>query len=125
MSRIVWHVRHAGGWFVTLTEAGIVGKIGLYQSGLGVCVNALRTDRDGIGVATPIHVLLRLLLERSTTLADAEQLLLSTPTSASVAITVVQADDLHVDAATFEITPSGIARRRAEERLSRSFEPLP
>ena len=42
---------------VTLTEAGIVGKIGLNSAGLGACLNILKAPVGQIGV--PIHVLMR------------------------------------------------------------------
>ena len=41
-----------------LTEAGIVGKLGFNSAGLGVCLNAIVTDRLEAG-ATPLHVVLR------------------------------------------------------------------
>jgi isopenicillin-N N-acyltransferase-like protein len=46
---------------LTLTEAGMVGKIGLNSAGIGVCTNFLRHDHRRIGV--PFHVLLRSALE--------------------------------------------------------------
>ena len=42
---------------VTLTEAGIVGKIGLNSTGLGACLNILKSSIGLVGV--PIHVLTR------------------------------------------------------------------
>ncbi len=42
---------------VTLTEAGIVGKIGLNAKGLGACLNILKSPIGLVGV--PIHVLIR------------------------------------------------------------------
>jgi len=42
---------------VTLTEAGIVGKIGLNSAGLGACLNILKAPVVQVGV--PIHVLMR------------------------------------------------------------------
>src|SRR5918994_7220262 len=51
-------------WFATVTEAGILAKIGLNRHGLGVCLNILRTTADGGTDGTPIHLLLRQLLER-------------------------------------------------------------
>ncbi len=39
------------------TEAGIVGKIGMNNKGLGVCLNLLGTTNNTLGV--PIHVVLR------------------------------------------------------------------
>jgi len=46
---------------VTLTEPGMVGKIGLNSAGIGVCLNLLTVKQDKLGL--PIHVLLRWLLE--------------------------------------------------------------
>lgn len=43
-----------------LTEPGIVGKIGLNSSGLGVCLNFLPSTNPTLGV--PTHILLRALL---------------------------------------------------------------
>ncbi|MDG4790499.1 C45 family autoproteolytic acyltransferase/hydrolase [Micromonospora sp. WMMD1102] len=53
---------------LTLTEAGMVAKTGLNSAGVGVCVNMLGCDRDGLpgpGVepGVPYHVLLRAVLE--------------------------------------------------------------
>ena len=48
-----------------VTEAGIIGKIGMNSSGVGVCLNALATDTvqmQGI----PIHILLRGILNANT-----------------------------------------------------------
>ncbi len=42
---------------VTLTEAGVVGKIGLNSAGLAVCLNILKSPVGQVGV--PIHILLR------------------------------------------------------------------
>jgi isopenicillin-N N-acyltransferase-like protein len=54
-----------------VTEAGIVGKLGFNSAGLGVCLNAIVTDRlDRAG--TPLHTVLRGILD-SRTLADAIQ----------------------------------------------------
>lgn len=48
--------------FTMLTEAGIVGKIGFNDRGLGVCLNAIVTDELRPGGA-PLHVVLRGILE--------------------------------------------------------------
>ncbi len=52
-----------------LTEAGIVGKLGFNSAGLGVCLNAIVTDRLEAG-GTPLHVVLRAIID-SRTLGDA------------------------------------------------------
>ena len=53
---------------LTLAEAGMLAKTGLNSAGVGVCVNMLGCDRDGLpsdGTApgVPYHVLLRAVLE--------------------------------------------------------------
>ena len=58
-STVVWIVEHEHGWFATLTEAGMLAKIGLNDAGLGVCLNLLNTTADGGLDGTPIHLLLR------------------------------------------------------------------
>ena len=40
-STVIWIVEHDDSWFATLTEAGILAKIGLNDAGLGVCLNIL------------------------------------------------------------------------------------
>jgi isopenicillin-N N-acyltransferase like protein len=42
---------------LTLTEAGIVGKIGCNSAGLGACLNILKSSLGEVGV--PIHILMR------------------------------------------------------------------
>lgn len=54
------------------TEAGIVGKFGLNEAGIGVCLNALASDQKVEGPAVPLHVVLRGILN-SSTLSDAIQ----------------------------------------------------
>jgi isopenicillin-N N-acyltransferase like protein len=46
------------------TEAGIIGKIGLNSSGVGVCLNAIRTKGVDFG-KLPIHLALRAVLNSS------------------------------------------------------------
>lgn len=51
-----------GGAYLTLTEAGMLAKIGLNSHGFGVCLNILRSKDDGSKLGVPVHVLLRALL---------------------------------------------------------------
>ena len=53
-----------------ITEAGIVGKIGLNSCGVGVCLNALGSDDRVEGETLPLHIALRGVLN-SYTLSDA------------------------------------------------------
>jgi len=55
--------REAGASYLTLTEAGMLAKIGLNSHGFGVCLNILRSTDDGAHPGLPVHVLLRKLLE--------------------------------------------------------------
>lgn len=58
----VLDVRYPDGHrILTLSEPGIVGKIGLSSAGIGVCLNFLRAPAPLGGV--PVHVLLRALLD--------------------------------------------------------------
>ncbi len=50
---------------LTLTEAGMLAKIGFNALGMGVCLNILRSVFDGSDPGVPVHVLLRALLKRS------------------------------------------------------------
>ena len=60
---VLLRVRGAGGAScLTLTEAGMLAKIGLNQRGFGVCLNILRSSDDGSRTGVPVHVLLRALL---------------------------------------------------------------
>ncbi|MBE0615116.1 MAG: peptidase C45 [Burkholderiales bacterium] len=53
-----------GASYLTLTEAGMLAKIGFNNRGFGVCLNILRSTDDGSRTGVPVHVLLRALLER-------------------------------------------------------------
>jgi len=48
---------------LTLTEAGMLAKIGCNDRGFGVCLNILRSADDGAAPGVPVHVLLRALLD--------------------------------------------------------------
>lgn len=49
--------------YLTLTEAGMLAKIGFNEHGFGVCLNILRSEDDGSVPGVPVHVLLRALLD--------------------------------------------------------------
>lgn len=51
----------SGSRILTMTEPGMLGKIGMNSSGLGVCLNILPTNEKLTGL--PVHILLRSLLE--------------------------------------------------------------
>jgi isopenicillin-N N-acyltransferase-like protein len=86
---VLWRVHLPGGrWFATLTEAGILAKLGMAGTGLCCGLNFLSCSADrGVG-GVPIHVLLRLLLDRCATLEAALALLRGTPVGASSCVTL-------------------------------------
>lgn len=79
-----------GGWLDTVTEYGVLAKIGLNDRGLGVLLNILhhRND-DGDDVGLPVHLLARRILEEAATPKDAEQICGRTPVAASTSLTVL------------------------------------
>ena len=57
---VVLRVRQPGApACITLTEAGMLAKIGFNVHGFGLCLNILRSSADGERAATPVHPLLR------------------------------------------------------------------
>jgi isopenicillin-N N-acyltransferase like protein len=107
-SRVLWSVHEPSGrWFTTLTEAGILAKIGVSSVGIGCCLNLLATTIDGGVAGVPVHILLRLVLQRCDRLSDALYLLLNAPTSASSCITVGQAGDGDGMMVSVEVSPGG------------------
>jgi isopenicillin-N N-acyltransferase-like protein len=90
---------------LTLTEAGMLGKIGLNGHGLGVCLNILRSEADGLAAGVPVHPLLRKMLECAC-VTDAERLLKLLRFGASSNILCADAAG---HALSFEISPAGVA----------------
>jgi isopenicillin-N N-acyltransferase-like protein len=86
-----------------LTEAGIIGKLGFNSAGLGVCLNAIVTDRvepDGM----PLHLVLRGILD-SRTLSDAIGLVARANISCAANFLVAQRGNGAVD---IEAVPGGL-----------------
>jgi isopenicillin-N N-acyltransferase-like protein len=97
---------------LTLTEAGIIAKIGLNSAGLGVCLNILRSINDGQRPALPIHVLLRRLLQMSD-YQEAVAMVQQTPAAASSCISIAAAGQ----AVSLEMTPDGTAAWEPQNSL--------
>jgi isopenicillin-N N-acyltransferase like protein len=108
----------AGGRVTTLTEYGVLAKIGVNDAGLGVMLNMLHHSADEQPgqprIGFPVHVLLRTLLEDCTTVDEARDLIRSLSFSASSALTVV---DRGGDAASFETFPEGVGEVKPEAGL--------
>ncbi len=107
--------------YLTLTEAGILAKIGLNQAGLAVTLNLLRSTLDGQTEGMPVHLLLRSLLHCE----DWQQVLevvrsytYIASSCVSVASAAGQATGLRPASATsFEISPQGIGLHPAQKGI--------
>jgi isopenicillin-N N-acyltransferase-like protein len=118
----VWSFETAGGRRVTtLTEYGVLAKIGVNDAGLGVMLNMLHhaaDDQLSLGtdarIGFPVHVMLRTLLEECGTVDEARDLVRSKTFTASSALTVV---DRGGDAASLEAFPEGVGEVKPEAGL--------
>ena len=114
-----WHQELSQAWllvqhggvdlpFITLTERGVVGKIGLNAAGVGVHFNILSHLSDGAddgGDVVPVHAVARRVLDTAHDLAQAEQVVRSAPLGASSCFTVVD----QTGARCLEASPPGVA----------------
>jgi isopenicillin-N N-acyltransferase like protein len=110
----VWTIEHPDGRVVhTVTEYGIVGKIGVNSLGLGLHFNILGHRRDQSadhqGRWLPVHVLARLVLDRCATVGEAKALAVGTPVAASSSLTLCSYEEGRARAATVEVSPAGAA----------------
>ncbi len=90
--------------YLTLTEAGMMAKIGLNSRGFGVCLNILRSRDDGLGLGVPVHAVLRKLLGCAD-VAEAERLLKRLKYAGSSNILCADAKG---GSASFELSPVAI-----------------
>lgn len=105
----VWTIPHPDGTVVkTVTEYGVLGKIGVSSHGLGLMFNLLRHREDARaeerGIGHPVHLLARRILDTARDVDEAIALAGAVPTSASTSLTVV--DDTG-RAASVELFPGG------------------
>ncbi|KAB8142429.1 peptidase C45 [Chloroflexia bacterium SDU3-3] len=89
----------------TVTEAGIVAKLGMNSAGLAVSLNILYTDQDGLEPGVPVHIQLRRMLQRRS-VAEAAALPREACAGASSCITAVDAAGGGV---CMEISPGGVS----------------
>jgi isopenicillin-N N-acyltransferase-like protein len=115
----VWTIPHPDGRVVhTVTEYGVLGKIGVSSRGLGVMFNMLRHDDDALaeekGLGFPVHLLSRRILDTARDADEAVALASAVGTSASTSLTVV---DDSGRAASVELFPGGPGVVRPEDGL--------
>jgi isopenicillin-N N-acyltransferase-like protein len=112
---VIWSAAVEGARFATMTEAGILAKVGVSTRGIAVALNILYHVADGRGeLGIPVHLVLRRLLAEAGSVEDAWALLRETPYSASSCITVVDAGG---GGACFELSPAGVARIEPRDGL--------
>lgn len=104
-------VDERGGVVLALTEAGMLAKTGLNSVGLGVCINMLGTDRDGLAAGrtagVPYHVLLRAVLEADS-LGQASRVACRTPRNASINLLLGQAGPYGGELLDLEVVPGDV-----------------
>lgn len=109
---VVLHTQGPSGQSITtLTEAGMLAKIGINQSGFALGLNILRSVRDGSRLGVPVHVLLRHLLDCDS-VAHARERLHALQTELGLgfgAASNVPCADAQGHAACFEFSPAGWA----------------
>lgn len=101
-----------GSSLLTLTEAGMLAKIGLNSRGFGVCLNILRSSDDGSKPGVPVHVLLRALLGCGSV---AEAVEFASKLSFGASSNVLCAD-ASGDTAALEFSPRGLHVIRGAEK---------
>ena len=105
---VLLHSRNeAGQRFTTLTEGGMLAKIGMNTQGFALGLNILRSLGDGLRPGVPVHVLLRHLLG-CTSLDEARaELARIGQTLGFGAASNVPCADARGEVACFEVAPAG------------------
>src|SRR5262249_13237664 len=107
-SWLVWTIEHPGGHVVhTLTEYGILGKIGVSSAGLGLNLNILHHGADGGPGAVPVPRLPPAVRDAPGGVGPARATLGAGGASAPSALTVTAADAGEPVALTAEVFPGG------------------
>jgi isopenicillin-N N-acyltransferase-like protein len=93
-----------GSWLETVTEYGLLAKIGVSSRGVGVMLNLLHHESDeNDEVGFPMHLLSRRILTHATSYDETEAMCRATEVAASTSLTVLDA----TSGATIELFPGG------------------
>ena len=98
----------AGQGITTLTEAGMLAKIGVNQAGFALGLNIVRSLQDGATPGLPVHVLLRHLLS-CRSVAHARERLGALQALGFGAASNIPCADATGEVACFEVAPAGWA----------------
>ncbi|MGV9713508.1 C45 family autoproteolytic acyltransferase/hydrolase [Gordonia sp. NPDC003424] len=108
-SWLTWEIVHPDGRrTTTVTEYGIVGKIGVNDRGIGLLFNILHHRADGDGIGVPVHVLARSVLDEASDLNQALLRIAGTRVSASTSMTLVGHRGGEAAAISVEVNPAKI-----------------
>ena len=93
---------------ITVTEAGMLAKIGINDKGLGITLNILRSHDDGHQPGMPVHFLLQALLDCSS-VQEACDFASSLPFASSSNVMIAQSagSDRDAEIASIELSPEG------------------
>ena len=100
---------------MTLTEGGMLAKIGMNQHGFALGLNILRSHDDGRTPGVPVHVLLRHLLGLDSVAAVREELGRIGGTLGFGAASNIPCADAQGEVACFEVAPAGWAELPPEQ----------
>jgi isopenicillin-N N-acyltransferase-like protein len=98
-------------WVVTMAENGVLAKVGVNSSRLGLLLTLLCHTSDGAGPGVPVHAVARRVLDEATSIADAVAIARSARLTASAAMTIVQYDGERTTGVVLELSPDGVATR--------------
>lgn len=113
---VLLHTHDAQGTrLTTLTEAGMLAKIGMNQHGFALGLNILRSLQDGERPGVPVHVLLRHLLGCSGVEAARQRLQVIAQRWGFGAASNIPCADSQGEAACFEVAPAGWAELQAQQ----------
>ncbi|PUE49017.1 hypothetical protein B9Z47_05750 [Limnohabitans sp. 2KL-1] len=108
---VVLHTQGPSGQRITtLTEAGMLAKIGINRWGFALGLNILRSLHDGSRLGVPVHVLLRHLLD-CRSVAHARERLQALQELGFGAASNVPCADAQGQVACFEVSPAGWAEQ--------------
>ena len=133
-----WYDAMSDGWFTwtipmpdgrvvqTVTEFGMLAKIGVNDRGVGVMLNMLHHANDADAVASgeighPVHLLSRAILDDASSVDEAVAIASAPRTSASTSLTVL---DDRGGAASVELFPGGPGVFEPDRRRAGPHQPL-
>jgi isopenicillin-N N-acyltransferase-like protein len=99
----------------TLTEGGMLAKIGLNDKGMAVGLNILRTIHDGVRPGVPVHALLRHALSHESLAMFRKRLAVIAKGPGFSAGSNIPSADASGDVGSFELSPDGWAEHRASD----------